>query len=111
MNVEINYLGVFLAAVSSMFVGSIWYAKPVFGKKWMSLVGMTDEKAKKGAAPALLTAFILSLLTAYVLAHVMQLSKDFYGYSDVVTGLCTALWLWLGISFTRVVTHDMFEQR
>ena len=31
MDVEVNYLAVLLAAASSMVVGSIWYAKPVFG--------------------------------------------------------------------------------
>lgn len=33
MEVQINWVAVLLAMVSSMVVGSIWYAKPVFGEK------------------------------------------------------------------------------
>ncbi|HSW37637.1 MAG TPA: DUF1761 domain-containing protein [Candidatus Saccharimonadales bacterium] len=111
MNVEIHWLGVFLAAVSSMAVGSIWYAKGVFGAKWQNLVGLKDEQMKKGAAKALAWTFVMSLLTAYILAHFVELSHSFYHYSYVQTGLTTAFWAWLGLVFTRVVTHDLFEQR
>lgn len=111
MNVEVNLLGVFLAAVSSMVVGGIWYAKGVFGKKWMALVGMTEEKAKKGSVQALSVAFIMSLLTAYVLAHVIELSHNFYQFPYLQTGLTSAITMWSGFVFTRLVTHDLFEQR
>ena len=36
MNVDINYLAVVLAALSSFVVGMIWYAKPVFGADMVS---------------------------------------------------------------------------
>ncbi len=37
------WLAVVLAAVSSMVVGFIWYAKPVFGNRWMRLSGIKEE--------------------------------------------------------------------
>ena len=67
MDVQVNYWAVFLAAVSTMVVGSIWYAKPVFGKTWMKLVNLDEKKAAAGAVKALSLTFVLSLLTAYVL--------------------------------------------
>ena len=51
---EINWLAVALAAVSSMVVGFIWYAKPVFGRRWMRLSGIREEDTQKGAALALI---------------------------------------------------------
>src|SRR5690606_17158500 len=57
---EINWLAVLLAAVSSMVVGAIWYAKPVFGTRWMKLSGITDADTQKGAALALILTFIVS---------------------------------------------------
>jgi hypothetical protein len=111
MDVQVNYLAVLLAAVSSMVVGMIWYAKPVFGNIWMKLAKIDDNKAKKGMPKAMVAAFVCSLLTAYVLAHVTYLSNSYFGNSFLQDAVTTAFWLWLGISAARVITHDAFEQR
>jgi hypothetical protein len=111
MNVEVNWLAVVLAMVSSMFVGMIWYAKPVFGTKWMKMVGMTAEKAKQGSGMAIGVTILVSLLTAYVLAHVTYLSNAFFNNSWMSAALSTAFWVWLGFVATRIITHDAFEQR
>ena len=41
MDLQINWLAVMLATLSSMVVGSVWYAPPVFGRMWMRLIGKT----------------------------------------------------------------------
>lgn len=111
MDVQVNWLGVFLAAVSTMVVGSVWYAKGVFGTRWMKLVGLTPEKASKGAATALSLTFVASLVTAYVLAHVTYLSHSYFGNSWMQDAVTTAFWVWLGFTAARMLTHDLFEQR
>ncbi|MBI1833322.1 MAG: DUF1761 domain-containing protein [Candidatus Andersenbacteria bacterium] len=111
MTIEVNWFSVLAAAVSSMVVGSIWYAKPVFGTIWQKQVKLTDAQMKKGATKALTGAFLLAIIAAYVLAHVTQLSQAFFGYTPVVAALSTAFWLWLGISMTTIVIHALFEQR
>ncbi len=110
-NVDVNYLAVFLAAVSSMVVGSIWYAKPVMGKTWQKLVKLDDAKMQTGAAKAISLTFVVSLVTAYVLAHVTFLSNAFFGNSFMQDAITTAFWLWLGLTAARMITHDLFEQR
>lgn len=111
MNVDVNYLAVFLAALSSMVVGAVWYAKPVFGTTWMKLVGLDEKKMNAKAPIALSLAFVLALLMAYIIAHFAFLSNAFYGNSFLQDAVATAFWLWLGIALTRAVTHDAFEQR
>lgn len=111
MTVEINWLAVVLAMVASMAVGMVWYAKSVFGAKWMKLVGMTDAKASKGAGRAIGVTVLVSLITAYVLAHVTFLSNQFFGNSFLQDALTTAFWMWLGFTAARFITHDAFEQR
>lgn len=110
-DVEVNYLAVLLAALSNFVVGMIWYAKPVFGAKWMKMVGMTDEKAQKGMAKAMGTALVGSLLAAYVLAHVTFMSNALLGGSFLSSALTTALWLGVGLQATVIFIHDGFEQR
>lgn len=111
MSVEINYLAVFLAMVSSMVVGAIWYSKSVFGTEWAKLVKLSDKDMVAGAPKAMGITVVVSLITAYVLAHITFLAHDFYGNSFLQDALTTAFWLWLGLTAARIITHDVFEQR
>ena len=113
MSVEVNYLAVFLAAASSMVVGSIWYAPSVFGNTWMKLAKVDPKKQSSPKAMTILMGgtFLISLLTAYVLAHMIFLSNQFFGNSYLSDALNTAFWVWLGFVATRILTHNMFDQR
>lgn len=111
MEVQINWLAVVLAMLSTMVVGSIWYAKGVFGRRWMKLVGIKEKDTSEGAARAIVITLIVSFITAYVLAHVTYLSNQFFGNSFLQDALMTAFWVWLGFVAARVITHDAFEQR
>lgn len=111
MDVQINWWAVLLATASSMVVGSVWYAKSVFGNTWQKLVDLKDSDMKNGAGKAMSIAMVASFITAYVLAHVTYLSNRFFGNSFMSAALATAFWVWLGFSFTTVVTHDAFEKR
>ena len=113
MNVEVNNVAVLLAAVSSMVVGSVWYSQGMFGKAWMKY---TKSNMGKGSSPAKMawvygSVFVASLVTAYVLAHVTYLSNQFFGHSFMKDAMCTAFWLWLGLTAARMYVHDTFEER
>lgn len=111
MNVEVNILAVVLAMLSSMVIGSVWYARPVFGNLWIKLARINMNK--KGVSvwlPIVVTAFV-SLITAYVLAHVAFLSNKYFGNSFLQDAVSSAFWLWLGLTAARIVTHDAFEGR
>lgn len=111
MEVEVNWLAVVLAALSTMVVGFIWYAKPVFGNTWMSLVKLKEKDTQEGASKAIVITVLVSLVTAYVLAHMIYLSNSFFGNSFLQDSLTTAFWVWLGFVAARFITHDAFEQR
>lgn len=113
MDVEINTWAVVLAGASSMAVGAFWYSPGVFGKAWMRF---TKSKMGEGAAPAKMawmygSVFVASLVTAYVLAHITFLANKFFGNSFMYDAMCTAFWLWLGLTAARLYTHDTFEER
>lgn len=110
-NVDVNYVAVLLAALSSFAVGMVWYAKPVFGAKWMKMVGMNESKAQKGMAQAMAMSFVASLAAAYVLAHVIFLSHQYFNNSFLQDALSTAFWVGVGLQASVIVVHDAFEQR
>jgi len=68
--VPINYLAVLVAALIPMAVGALWYSPALFAKKWMALVGKTEEEMKNvNPMKAYGISFLTSLIMAYVLAH------------------------------------------
>lgn len=114
MNVEVNYLAVVLAGVASMVSGFLWYSPMLFGKPWMRLSGYTAEnlkKAQKEMGKWYGLSFLVSLVTAYVLSHVMTLSESFFGYSRLSTGLTTAFWMWLGFMMPVQLTGEIFGDK
>jgi hypothetical protein len=113
MEVDVNYLAVLLAGVSSMVVGAIWYSRSVFGEVWMKLakVKMNGKMTAMDNIRLYGLTFVASLVMAYVLAHVTFLSNDFFGGSFLSSALTTAFWLWLGFTAVRFLTHDLFEGR
>lgn len=111
MQVEVNYIGVVLAALSSMVVGSIWYAPKVLGNKWAKLAELTPAHMRKGMARGLAITFAASLITAYILAHMIYVSHRFFANSFLQDAVTTAFWLWLGFTAMRILVHDVFEKR
>ena len=111
MDVEVNVWAVLAATASSMVVGSIWYAQSVFGKTWIKLAKIDLKKDRGSVAKPIGITLTVSLITAYVLAHVAFLSNEFFGNSFLQDSLTTAFWLWLGFTAARFITHDAFEGR
>lgn len=111
MEVQVNYLAVFLAMLSSMVVGSIWYARSVFGNTWIKLAKIDMKKDRGSVFKPLAMTAVVSLITAYVLAHVTYLSNQFFHNSFMSAALGTAFWMWLGFTAARFITHDAFEGR
>jgi hypothetical protein len=114
MEIEVNFLAVLVAAVASMALGFLWYSPMGLGKPWMKLKGYTDESlksAQKEMGTLYGVSFVVALVTAFVLSHVMTLSQNFYGYPEVQTGLTTAFWMWLGFIMPVQVTAVIFGDK
>jgi ABC-type Fe3+ transport system permease subunit len=110
MNVEVNWLAIVLATLSTMVVGSVWYTPKTFGKQWEKLARI-DPKNRPKAGKAIGITLVVSFISAYVLAHVTFLSHNFFGNSFLQDALSTAFWAWLGFTAARFITHDAFENR
>lgn len=111
MDVQVNLVAVVAAMISSMVVGATWYSQGVFGKTWMKLAKIKMDKDGPSPLKPMLITMVVSLITAYVLAHVAYLSHDYFANSFLQDSLTTAFWMWLGFTAARFVTHDAFEGR
>lgn len=61
---DVNWLAVFLAALSGYVLGAIWYNPKVFGNAWMTGLNLNEEELKKANV-----ALVMSLsFVAYLFA-------------------------------------------
>lgn len=103
----INYLAVLVCGVLSMVIGAIWYG-PLFGKKWMQVVGATAEdlaarkEMQKGVGKLYLIQFLLTLFQLYVLAHFIN------GWEEA-SGLETSLWIYGAFVLPLVAAGAMWN--
>ena len=66
-SVQINWLGVLLAALSSFVIGGVWYSA-LFVKKWQKVTGLKESDLKKGMQKVFIGSFLLSVVMAINLA-------------------------------------------
>jgi hypothetical protein len=115
MEFDINFVSVLIAAVAGMVLGAAWYSKFLFGGIWMKLIKFTDadikEAKKKGMGKTFAVAFVAQLLTAYVLAHFVQLTAVINGSVNVAGSLKMAFWIWLGFVATVMLTSVLWENK
>jgi hypothetical protein len=93
-----------------MIVGSVWYARKVFGTRWMRLAKI-DEASMGNGVGAIIATVIVSFITASVLAGSAAIAQHFYGGNFLANTVITGVILWAGFTAARVITHDAFERR
>ena len=103
----IDYLGILACGVASMILGFVWFG-PLFGKKWLQVVGASGPDAErrkemqKGMGKLYVTAFVLALLQAYVLSLFIA------GVGLSIALKATAL-LWAGLVLPVVAGASMWN--
>jgi len=109
----INFLAVFVAAIASMILGFLWYSPILFARPWTRLMGIDpDDKAKlaemqKGAGKLYAISFVASLVSALVLAKIIDVTT-------VVTipyGMKVGFAVWLGFVASVQLTGALFSKQ
>jgi hypothetical protein len=103
----INYWAVLACAVLSLVIGYVWYG-PLFGKKWVEVVGATalDKEARKKmqakAGPLYVVQFLLVLFQVYILAYYIK------GWTDV-SGITQSLIIWAAFIVPMIAGSAMWN--
>jgi cation transport ATPase len=108
---EINYWAVLIGAVLSMGLGALWYSPVMFLDRWAKLARIDMDKEGQPVAIPMIVAFVVTFLTAWVLAGSVAIAWHFYGGGFFLGAIVTAVTLWAGFTAARVITHDVFEGR
>ncbi|PTN08712.1 DUF1761 domain-containing protein [Mangrovibacterium marinum] len=105
---QINYWAVFVAAMSTFVVGSLWYSPVMFGKKWMQLNGFSEDSIKQARYPMPVifgSSFVAALLAAFALALFLGSESDLT-FGMFAGFMIAAFWI-----ATSRLTTALFEQQ
>ena len=111
--VGVNLWSVLAAAVATMILGFLWYSPFLFAKPWTLAMGYDpNDKAKmeemrKGAGKLYGITFIASLISAFVLAKIIDVTT----VNAVLYGMKIGFAVWLGFVTTVQLTSTLFKKR
>lgn len=109
--VRINYLAVIVSAVAYWLLGALWYSPLLFADRFIALMRWTPDHVARiqaeGSAREIVIAFAVSLLTAYVLAHFVRITRS----RTALDGAKTGFWLFVGFTLTTNLSTVLFENR
>lgn len=102
-SVQINWLGVLLAALSSFLIGGVWY-NALFTKKWQQATGLKETELQKGMQRVFIGSFLLSLIMAANLAF-------FIGDEGATFGLLAGFAVGFGWIAAAFGINYLFERK
>jgi Protein of unknown function (DUF1761) len=109
----VNLWSVLVAAVATMILGFLWYSPLLFAKPWTLAMGYDlNDKAKmaemrKGAGKLYGITFIASLISAFVLAKIIEVTT----VNSALYGMKIGFAVWLGFVTTVQLTSTLFKRR
>lgn len=109
----INLWSVLVAAVATMILGFLWYSPFLFARPWTVLMGYDpNDKAKieemqKGAGKIYGVTFVASLVSAFVLAKIIDITT----VNSVLYGMKIGFAMWLGFVTTVQLTGVLFAKQ
>jgi hypothetical protein len=104
---DINYLAVFVAALSTFLIGGLWYSPILFGNSWMKANGFTEEDVQgTNMVKVFGFSFLFSLLMAFNLAMFLADKGTTASWGATAGFLAGFGWVGLGIAIIA-----LFERR
>ena len=101
---SISWVGVGAATIASMALGFLWFG-PLFLKPWLRELGKTPEQMNGQAGPAIAVQVVASIITAIVLAVIIERFGP-----GVLTGMTVGLLCGAGLVATAKLADVIFAQ-
>ncbi len=102
----INFLAALAVGVANMVIGFLWYG-PIFSKKWMKEVGLTEQEIGNGPGIGYFYTFLAALLMGAVTSALVNMLN----VTDALHGVALGLLIGVGYVGTAFLTTYIFSKR
>ena len=106
--VDINFMAVLVSSLINMVLGFIWYG-PLFGKPWMELTGISQDKIAESKAKGMNMTYGLSGIGALVMAFVLANITGYAQVDTLVEGVQVGFLVWLGFVVTTMLNSVIYD--
>jgi Protein of unknown function (DUF1761) len=93
----VNNVAVLVSGAVIFMLGGLWYSPVLFAKRWVALIGRTEEELKANAG-AMRTNYLFVFLCGMVTAWVMALVVGNFAPASTVDGALIGALCWLGFA-------------
>ena len=108
---NINFWAVLAATLSAFVIGYVWYG-PLFGKAWMKVTGLSEEKLEQGNMAKIFgLAFVFELIMAFNLAMFFHGSEEASEMISAGSGAFYGFLTGFGWIFFALAVNSLYEQK
>ncbi len=101
----VNMYAVFVASITAMVIGTLWYSPLLFGKQWRRLQNVPVAN-QNFQASKMIIEFVSTLITAFVLSLFTVLLPP-----TVYASIIFALVVWVGFYVTMLLSEVLWENK
>ena len=101
-------VSIIVGGIATYVFGFLWYG-PIFGKKWVALMGFTPEYMAEAKKKSMGKSYVLAYIGAFVMAYVLSYFMSTLGISDIVGAWELVFSIWLGFVATVALNPVIWE--
>jgi hypothetical protein len=105
--IAVNPIAILICGIAAMALGFLWYSNVLFAKPWMKLVGLSEKDLKGGPGAGYAITFVLALVLAVVLKHILVWANA----TNLSDALKTGLLLGFGFVLPVMAPNYIFVQK
>jgi hypothetical protein len=107
-HLHFNHWAILVSALIQWLLGAVWYSPALFAKPWMEMAGVRQNANKSNRMMVgMIASFVGSLVTSFILAHVVMWA----GAETYYLGALIGFILWLGFIAAPLSASYIYEGR
>lgn len=110
LNLEVNYLGVLIAAIVNIIIGFLWYG-PLFGKLWIKESGIPLKKLENKKNKRMGSTYIAMSASSLIFSCVLSIILNSIEINLIIDAILTAVLIWFGFFAAIMLGQILWERK